>query len=108
MVLLPPPKRNGATGLKHSMQTQFDCSINVGWVPSSSHLFLVCKAKNANNGTSKEHLDLGSYTHEPRLNEILIDKNGQKKDVFRLINESSCIEKPKGKSNFLQFSAHSV
>ena len=37
----------------------------MGWVPSDHTFLFACSAKNAKNGTSKKHLDLGSNAHKP-------------------------------------------
>ena len=54
-------KKNGDTDLKLGMQ--LDSSNNMGGFHLAIPLPLY-KARNAKNGTSKEHLDLGNYTHE--------------------------------------------
>ena len=79
LMVLEPEKRNGTKGLKLGKQTQLDSSNNMGLVPSSHTFSSVCKAKNVNKKQNKKHLDQGSYTHELRLIQILIDKSGKKK-----------------------------
>ena len=56
----------GATDLKLGIHTQLDSGSNTGQGPTWQNLFLlVCKAKNAKNGTLEEHMDLEG-THKKK------------------------------------------
>ena len=77
-------KMNGATVIKLGMQTQLDSSNNMGWVPSSHTSSSLCVWLNMSKMVLLEkHFDLGSYTLELRLIQLLIDKKWLKKRPFQ-------------------------
>ena len=53
----------------------------------------MCKAK---NGTSIKYFDLGSYTHELRHVQILIDKSGPKRAISGQLMGAAVLKSPKG------------